>query len=107
MFYWSRWANIAITGAEPVHERETYRSWQDTGHRLQREARQVVAIRKSNTQVGSAYAAYQQSRERGRDTSSRISLDVRQQSYARTSSTCTSSSTGATPDTTTEALLVK
>lgn len=107
MFYWSRWANIAITGVEPDHERETYRVWQDTGYRLQRETRPVVVIRKSNTQVRSAFAAHQQSRERGRNISSHISLDVRRQSYARTSPGCSLSSTGTTLDATTEAMLVK
>ncbi|MEO9028113.1 MAG: hypothetical protein ABI413_04785 [Ktedonobacteraceae bacterium] len=107
MFYWSRWANITITGAEAGDAKTPRHSCQETGYQLKRETRPVVAIRKSNTQVMSTFAAHQQNQERGRAASSRIGLDVRRQTYARTSATCMLSSTGITPDAITETVLVK
>lgn len=109
MFYWSHWTTINTTTTETRDERKTYSSRLNTGYQqaMQAETRPVVVIRKSNAQVQSATAAYQQRQTRGRDTSSRISLDVKRQAYARTSATHTLSSTRWHPEATTETISIK
>jgi hypothetical protein len=102
MYYWSRWANIT-TEAEAGSERISRPSWQETGYRqaVRRDTRPVVVVTRTtrNTQPLSTSAASQRNRSRVRETSPRISLDVRR---SRTTSTQPLRPAGWQAETTTE-----
>lgn len=79
MYYWSRWTNITTTEVRTDDAQHTRPSWRDTDYRLPalKETRPVIVVARSRTQAPSASSGYQRGRAGERDTSSRISLDIR------------------------------
>lgn len=108
MYYWSRWTNMTTTETRTDDAQDARPSWRDTDHRLTalRETRPVIVVARNRTQAPSTFSAYQRGRVSERDTSSRISLDVRR---SRSYTTAPHGLTPASwqPDATTQEMLAE
>jgi hypothetical protein len=90
MYYWSRWANITTENENGTDgEKDVRQSWQETGHRqaIRRDTRPVVVVMRRDTQALPKVTTQQRDRARVRNTGTRISLDVRRQTYTGAPST--------------------